>query len=76
MGSSSVPTQPRRFGFWVGVAFLVTFGVAAMLVVGNQQRQIQELQSELRELQKDQRALETLVREPPVRIDPLAAKIS
>jgi hypothetical protein len=75
MESSSGATRPRRFGLWTGTAFLVTFGVSMMLVVGNQQRQIHEFQGELRELQKEHRALKTFVREPPVRIDPLAARI-
>ena len=75
MQRSSLPAGLRRAGFWAAVAFLVTFGVAMVLVVGNQQRQIHDIQSELRELQKDHRDLETFVRNPPVRIDPLAARL-
>ena len=75
MQRSSLPAGLRRFGFWAAAAFLVTFGVAMVLIVGNQQRQIHDLQSELRERQKDHRDLETFVRNPPVRIDPLAARL-
>jgi hypothetical protein len=75
MQRSSLPARLRRLGFWAAVAFLVTFGVAMFLVAGNQQRQIHDLQSELRELQKDHRDLEPFVRNPPVRIDPLAARL-
>ena len=82
MRASSVSATPKRFRYSLRGMLIAVFLLAVLLMIGNQERRIHELHRELRQLEsdhqrlsKDHRDLKALVRNPPVRIDPLIARL-
>lgn len=82
MRASSASATPNRFRFSLREMLIAVFLLAALLMIGNQERRIHELHRKLRPLEsdhqrlsKDHRDLKALVRNSPIRIAPLIARL-
>ncbi len=57
MRASSVSATPKRFRFPLRGMLIAVFLLAVLLMIGNQERRIQELHRELRQLESEHQRL-------------------